>query len=54
MKKFAAKLIDSDSNEEQEFGEEIYEMLFNEALEGDAFIWNPDVVSDYVSILVKN
>ena len=54
MKKFANKLIESENEEEEHFGAEIYEMLFNEALEGDNFIWHPDIVSDYVSILVKN
>ena len=32
---------------------EIYELLFEEAFEGDNFIWNPEIVHEYVSLLMK-
>ena len=55
LKKFAQKILDnSDSHTDAvEFALEIYEMLFEEAFEGDNFIWNPEVVHEYVSLLMK-
>ncbi|CDW78605.1 gamma-soluble nsf attachment protein [Stylonychia lemnae] len=53
LKKFGQKLIESDDPESQNFALDIYETLFEEAFEGDNFVWNPDVVTDYVQILMK-
>lgn len=55
LKKFAQKILEnSDSNPDSvQFALGIYEMLFEEAFEGDNFVWNPEVVHEYVSLLMK-
>lgn len=48
-------MIESDDSEHQAFGEEIYGMLFEEIFENDSLlVWNPDIVNEYVSVLMKN
>jgi len=32
---------------------DIYESLYEELFDGDNFVWNPDIVSEYVSLLMK-
>jgi len=32
---------------------DIYESLYNEVFEGDNYIWNPEVVTEYIAVLIK-
>eukprot|EP00347_Sterkiella_histriomuscorum_P016333 403353592 len=54
LKKFAIKMTQSENEEHIRFGEEIFAMLFQEAFEEDNFIWNNDIIHEYVTILIKN
>lgn len=53
MKKFAVKLLESDSEAHKILALDIYKGLFEEVFEGDNFLWNSDIVHEYVNLLMK-
>ncbi len=45
MKTFARKLLESD--DKRDMGFKIYEQIYEEVFEGDNYMYNPDIVSEY-------
>ena len=54
LKKFAQKMLDSEDPEAQQFALNIFQKLFEEVFEGDNFLWNPDIVNEYIQLLMKH
>lgn len=54
LKQYANKLLEQEGNEEaQRFALDIYQSLFDEVFEGDNYAWNPDIVNQYLQILMQ-
>jgi hypothetical protein len=53
LKKYANKILEEGDNDSQLFALDIYQSLFDEVFEGDNYAWNPDIVNQFVTVLMK-
>ena len=54
LKKYAQKLLEQEEDEEaQSFALNIFQSLFDEVFEGDNLAWNPDIITDYLKLLMQ-
>lgn len=46
-------MLDSDDEDKRRKGLDIYESLFRDIFEGDNLLWNQDLITEYIGILIK-